>query len=80
MNLHHDWKTILKRAWSIKLILLAGFFSGLEALVQVVTLFAGEMSSVPRGLFAILAFVASNGAFVTRLMAQRDLDKPKDQP
>ena len=78
MKLADDWKRILKRAWSIRLILIAGFFSGLEALVQVITLFIDELP-VPRGLFAILAFVASNGAFITRLLAQQDL-KQEEKP
>jgi hypothetical protein len=79
MQLQDDWKLVLRKAWSIRFILLAGFFSGLEALVQVVTLFVTEIHGVPRGLFAILAFVASNGAFVTRLIAQRNLTTEKDQ-
>lgn len=72
MKLADDWNRVLKRAWSVRLILIAGFFSGLEALVQVVSLFVDQWP-VPRGAFAILSFVAANGAFVTRLMAQKDM-------
>jgi len=78
MKLVDDWKRILKRAWSIRLILLAGFFSGLEALIQVATLFIEELP-IPRGLFAAISFIAANGAFVTRLIAQQNM-KEDGQP
>lgn len=68
MKLLHDWQDVLKRAWSIRLILLTGFFSGMEAALPVL----GGMESVPRGLFALLSFISANGAFVTRVMQQKE--------
>lgn len=71
MKLHQDWKNILRKAWSIKLILIAGFFSGLEVLLP----FLQDFLPVHRGVFGFLSFVTANGAFVTRLLAQKDLEK-----
>lgn len=72
-NLVQDWRAVIRKAWSIRLILIAGFFSGLEAGVQILSALGKLPAWMPSGAFAALAFVASNGAFVTRLMAQKGL-------
>lgn len=70
MGLKQDWKRIVKKAWSIRLMMLAGFFSGLEVAIP----YVDQIVTVHRGLFAAVAFVATAGAFVTRLMVQNDMD------
>jgi len=67
MRLYDNWRTILKKAWSIRLMILAGVLSGIEI---VVPLFA---DSLPRGVFAALSFASVAAAFVARLVAQNDL-------
>ncbi len=79
MKLADDWKCILKKAWSIKLILAAGFFSGLEAVVQIYSALADLPAWMPRGGFAAIAFIASNGAFVMRLVAQKGMPNGTDE-
>ena len=69
MQLIEDWKRVLKYALSIKFILIAGFFSGLEVLLP----FIGSKSEIPEGLFAFLAFISTNAAFVTRIIAQKEI-------
>lgn len=64
MKLLDDWKSIAKKAWSFRLMLLAAVLSGAEV---VLPLF---MDSIPRGLFAVLSFVAVGGGMVARLVAQ----------
>lgn len=63
-----DWKRIVRRAWSVRLMLLAGALSGLEvvlpALMEVVP-WSRAVSSAVVGLVVM-------GAFVTRLLAQKD--------
>lgn len=59
-----DWRRILRRAWSIRLAIIAALFSGAEV---VLPMFAAEL---PRNLFAALSFAAIVGAAVTRLVAQ----------
>jgi hypothetical protein len=65
--LYDDWRTILRKAWSIRFMALAGMLSGVEIILPV---FAAE---IPQGIFAALSFVAVSAAFVARLVAQKDV-------
>jgi hypothetical protein len=67
MRLTYDWKDILRKAWSVRLMILAGLLTAAEV---VLPLFA---DSLPRGLFAALSGVTVCAALVARLLAQRDL-------
>ena len=72
ISLIPDAKKVLKKAWSVRLGIVAGLFSGLEI---VVPFFADAM---PRNVFAALSFVAVMGAVVARFVAQprmRDGDR-----
>lgn len=66
MTLIANWKLILKKAWSVRLMLIAAVLSGIEVALP---FFA---DSIPRGPFALLSFVAVALAFVARLVAQKD--------
>jgi len=59
-----DWRKIARRAWSIRLSIVAAVFTAAEV---VVPLFG---DALPRGVFVLLAFIASIGAAVARLVAQ----------
>jgi hypothetical protein len=61
-----NWRRVLRYAWSIKLIVLAGVLSGAEIALPLIR----EIIEVPRGWFAAASFVATAGAFITRLIAQ----------
>ena len=67
MKLLEDWKEILRKAWSVRFIVLAGVLSGIEVILP---FFA---DAIPRGVFAILSFAAVSAAFVSRIVAQKDL-------
>lgn len=67
MSLAYNWREILRYAWSIRLMILGGILSGVEV---VLPLFA---DCCPRGLFAVLSMVTIAGAFVARLVAQKDV-------
>ena len=67
MKLHDNWKDILRRAWSIRLMLLAGLLSGCEVILPLF------IDAMPRNVFAILSLLAVSGAFVARLVAQKDV-------
>lgn len=69
MKLLANWKCILKRAWSIRLMILAGLLSGLEVILP---MFIHEL---PRGLFSILSLLVIGGAFVARILAQQEVVK-----
>ena len=65
MKLYDNWKDILKRAWSIRFMVLAAVLSGIEVILP----FFNE--SIPKNIFAALSFVCVSAAFVARLVAQR---------
>jgi len=67
MNLLPDWRRILRHAWSIRLMLLAGLLSGCEAALP---FFA---DSLPRGIFAGLSIVVAAGALVARVTVQKGI-------
>ena len=64
-----DWRRILKKAWSIRLTLLAGIFSAAEVILPFF------IDVLPRHLFVVLAFVAIVGAAVARLVAQPEMHR-----
>lgn len=69
MKLIDNWRDVLRKAWSLRLMLLAAILSG----VEVVLPFLSE--AIPRGLFAVLSFLTVAGAFVARLVAQKGLSE-----
>jgi polyferredoxin len=69
MRLVWNWREILRRAWSIRLMLLAALLSGFEVALPFF------MDSMPRGIFAGLSFLVVASAFVARLVAQKGLSE-----
>jgi hypothetical protein len=67
MKLYDNWKEILRKAWSIRFMVIAAVLSGIEI---VLPMFADQF---PRNTFAILSFVFVGAAFVSRIVAQRDV-------
>lgn len=61
-----DWKKLIKKAWSIRLLLLAGLLTGLEACAPIFEPYFGQRT------FAIIVFVIVALAFVSRLLAQKE--------
>lgn len=66
-----DWPRVLRRAWSIRLSLLAAAFTAAEVVVPLL----GDvlLDVMPRGAFVLLAFAASIGATVARIVAQPEM-------
>jgi len=62
-----DWRKIARRAWSVRLSIVAAIFTAAEVVVPMF----GDV--LPRGLFVLLAFSASIGAAVARLVAQPEM-------
>jgi hypothetical protein len=67
MKLYHNWKTILKKAWSIRLMVLAGLLTGCEAILPL------YQEAIPRGVFSVLSMVAITGGLISRIVAQKDV-------
>ncbi|NDK36671.1 hypothetical protein [Rhodovulum sulfidophilum] len=68
MHLVPHWRALIRRAWSIRLILIAGLLSGVEAGLS---LASPDAIGLPRGLFAGLSALVTAAAFAARLIAQR---------
>jgi len=66
MRLVPNWWAVLTRAWSIRLLIVAGVLSGLEIALPLME----DFFPLDRGVFAALSFAATAGAFVARLVAQ----------
>ncbi len=64
-----DWRRVLRRAWSIRFSLLAAAFTAAEVVVPLLS------DVLPRGLFVLLAFSASIGAAIARLVAQPEMHR-----
>lgn len=64
LKLLPDWQHVLRKAWSVRLMLLAGVLTGIEF---VLPMFAHAM---PHGVFAALSFLSVSAALVARLVAQ----------
>lgn len=62
-----DWREVLRKAWSVRLMLLAAVLSAVEVALP---FFQPDLQ---RGLFALLSGLITGGALVARLVAQRNL-------
>ena len=68
IKLYENWNVIARKAWSCRLMILAGLLSGTEVVLPMFE------ESIPKGLFAVLSMVAMTSAFVARLVAQQEVD------
>ena len=71
MKLVYDWKRILKRAWSVRLMALSFAFQGFELLLPLF------VDSMPRGIFSLLSLVALAGGLWARFVAQPTMYGPE---
>ena len=69
MRLLPNWQAVLRRAWSVRLMLLAGLLSGIEAALPLL----GDALPIPPGAFAGLTLLIVAAAFVARLIAQENI-------
>jgi hypothetical protein len=76
MNLVSNWRRVLKRAWSIRLMILAGLLSGLEVIFSLPDI--ADRLDWPQGIFAALSGLTTAAAFVARLIAQAGVTNEAD--
>lgn len=62
-----DWKRVLRKAWSIRLMLVAGLLTGCETILPL------YQDSIPRGTFAVLSMLVTVFAIVARVVAQKGM-------
>ena len=67
MTLHENWQTLVRKAWSVRFMVMAFVFTMAEVMLPFFS------DAVPPRLFAVLSGIAVAGAFVSRLIAQKDM-------
>ena len=70
MTLIPDWKQVIRKAWSIKFMVLAALLSGVEVVFQIIE--PAMSADMPKWLFASLAGMVTAGALVARVLAQNE--------
>lgn len=65
-----NWREVLKRAWSVRLMIIAAVLSGLEVVLPLID----GVFPIPPGVFAALSGLTVAGAFVARLLAQKGVN------
>ncbi len=68
MGLVPDWQKILRRAWSVRLMVLAAVLTAAEVALP----YLGGV--IAPGRLAALSGLATAGAFIARILAQKDLE------
>lgn len=71
MRLLPNWRAVLRKAWSVRLMALAVILSGLEAVAWL----APELLPIKGGWLALVACFASIGSMVARVFAQKELQR-----
>ncbi len=66
MTLKDDWRDVVRKAWSVKFMVLAFMLTMAEVMLPFFS------DAVPPRTFAVLSGLAVAGAFVSRLVAQKD--------
>lgn len=64
MKLIHEWRKIIRKAWSFRLALIAAALGGVE---MALPLFS---DAVPRNVFLSLSILTTVGAAMARIVAQ----------
>lgn len=68
MKIDPDWRRVIRKTWSVRFMVLA------SALILVETLLPFYMESLPRGIFAGLAAIATIAGIWARVVLQREFD------
>ncbi len=75
MMLVSNWRAVLRRAWSARLMLVAALLSGLEVVLPLL----GGLLPIPSGVFAALSGLSVSAAFIARFVAQKGLSDAGEQ-
>lgn len=68
MTLISDWRYVLRKAWSMRMMALSGLFSAVEVLLPIFS------SYFPRGVFAVLSLACIPIGMWLRCVKQRDAE------
>lgn len=77
MNLLPEWKWLIRKTWSIRLVILSAILSGIELILPLF------VDTIPRNLFAALSMCSAIAAGIARVVAQPKMErrsKPRARP
>lgn len=74
MNLLPEWRWLVRKAWSVRLMALAAVLSGVEVALPFF------VDAFPRGVFAAISAIVVASAFVARIVAQPKMDRRATSP
>jgi len=64
----HDWRHILRHAWSVKIILVAGVLTGLEVFLPMI--WENGLIAFPPWVYPITMLMLTMAALIARVLAQ----------
>lgn len=67
VKLYPNWKQIIRKAWSVRFMTMAAILSACEVVLPMYE------DTIPRNVFASLSFFFVAAAFISRIVAQRDV-------
>lgn len=67
VKLYPNWKQIIRKAWSVRFMTMAAILSACEVVLPLYE------DTIPRNIFASLSFFFVTAAFISRIVAQRDV-------
>jgi hypothetical protein len=73
MRLIDEWRTVLRKAWSVRLILLAGLLEAIGSLMP----YLSVVLPIPESVFNVLSALTLGGAVVARLIVQKEISDGK---
>lgn len=73
ISLYPNWKTILKKAWSMRFMALAAFFNAATVVIALYSYKFPELHGNGKIIFATAAFICTSAAFISRIIYQKDL-------
>lgn len=75
MTLLSNWRAVLTRAWSVRLIVIAALLSGAEVTLPMLE----GVINVPPGVFAATSGLVAAAALLARVVAQEGLSKEPEE-
>jgi hypothetical protein len=66
-----EWRKVLRKAWSVRFMLLASVLTGCEAVISVA---GADWMPLPQWLRLTVIMAVIGGAFAARLVAQKDFE------
>jgi hypothetical protein len=74
MNLHRDWRTILRRAWSVRLMLLSAVLGGVSASLSMVQPYINANPLVIAFAVGVATTGSALAAIWARVTRQKNFD------